>query len=221
MALRTPPRTCFGSIILLGMSSLRRFFSMAVRRGLLGLISGVLSCGMADSSMLYVVREQKTYDHIVWPGLVFAVIGILPISRLARDGWPRTAAALIASCAIYPIAWWIAASTTVHPGADMVAAFAFSGFLGSLVLASVLLFGRPGWARATGATVVVGTAIGGLMGLHLLAATKGLASSGSVDLVLGLYMVLWQAAVGTSLGRGVLPRPNNEALQATAAPPGS
>jgi hypothetical protein len=205
------------------MSSLRRFFNLAARRQLLGLISGVLSCGMADSSMLYVVREQKTYDHIVWPGLVFALIVILPISRLARYGWPRTAAALIASCGVYPIAWHIAASATVHPGAYMVAAFAFSGFLGSLVLASVLLFRRPGWVRATGATVVVGTAIGGLMGLHLLAATKGLASSGSVDLVLGLYMVLWQAAVGISLGRGVLPRPNKAAAPngGPATPPGN
>ena len=204
------------------MSSMRKVASRAVRRGLLGLVSGVLSCGMADSSMLYMVRTQKTYDHIVWPGLVFALIVILPISRLARDGWPRTAAALIASCGVYPIAWHIAALTTVHPGAYMVAAFAFSGFLGSLVLASVLFFGRPGWVRATGATVVVGTAIGGLMGVHLLAATKGVASSGSVDLVLGLYMVLWQVAVGTSLGRGVLPRPNKTAAPngGPATPPG-
>src|SRR5512137_1778702 len=179
------------------MSSLRRFFRLAMRWGLLGLVSGVLSCGMADSRILYVVREQKTFDHIVWPGLVFALIVILPISRSARDGWPRTAAALIASCAVYPIAWYIAASTTVHPRASMVAAFAFSGFLGSLVLASVLLFGRPGWVRATGATVVVGTAIGGLMGAHLLAATKGVVSLGSARDVLAVYMVLWQTAVGT------------------------
>jgi len=158
--------------------------------------------------MLYVVREQKTYDHIVWPGLVFALIVILPISRLARDGWPRTAAALITSCAVYPIAWYSAALTTFHPGAYMVAAFAFSGFLGSLVLASALLLGRPGWVRATGATVVVGTAIGGLMGVHLLAATKGGVAFGSVGDVLGVYMVLWQTGVGISLGRGVLPRSN-------------
>jgi hypothetical protein len=197
----------------LGMNFLRRFFRLAVRYGLLGLVSGVLSCGMADSSMLYVVREQKTYDHIVWPGLVFALIVILPISRLARDGWPRTAAALIASCAVYPIAWYIAALTTGHPSAYMVAAFAFSGFLGSLVLASVLLFGRSGWVRATGATVVVGTAIGGLMGAHLLAVTKGVVSLGSVGDVLAIYMVLWQAAVGTLLGRGVPAEPNK-----TAAP---
>ena len=75
-----------------------------MRWGLLGLVSGVLSCGMADSSMIYVERTQKTYDHIVWPGLVFALIVILPISRLARDDWPRAAAALIASSAVYPIA---------------------------------------------------------------------------------------------------------------------
>jgi len=195
------------------MSSLRTFFRFAARWGLLGLVSGVLSCGMVESRILYVVREQKTYDHIVWPGLVFALIVILPISRLARDAWPRTAAALIASCAVYPIAWYIAASTTVHLTAYMVAAFAFSGFLGSLVLAGVLLFGRPGWVRATGATVVVGAAIGGLMGAHLLAATKGMVSLGSARDVLAVYMVLWQAAVCTSLGRGVPAKPKEAAAQ--------
>ena len=93
----------------------------------------------------------------------------------------------------------------------MVAAFAFSGLLGSLVLASVLLFGRPGWVKATGVTVVVGTAIGGLLGVHLLAATKGVVSLGSAGDVLGVYMVLWQAGVGTSLGRGILPGPKKAA----------
>ncbi len=193
------------------MSSVRKLASWAVRWGPLGLVSGVLSCGMADSSSLYVVRYQKTYDHIVWPGLVFALIVILPISRLARDGWARTAGAMIASSAIYPIAWHIAASTAFHPKATMVAAFAFSGLLGSLVLASVLLFGRPVWVRATGVTVVVGTAIGAVFGVHLLAATKGVVSLGSTGDVLGLYMVLWQAGVGTSLGRGILQRPNKAA----------
>lgn len=191
-----------------GMSPVRELSSWAVRWGLLGLVSGVLSCGLADSSSLYLVRYQKTFDHIVWPGLVFALVVILPMSRLARDGWVRTAAALLTSCAIYPITWYIAASTTFPPGATMVAAFAFSGFLGSLVLASVLLFGRPGWVRTTGVTVVVGTAIGGLLGGHLLAATKGAISLGSAGDVLAIYMVLWQASVGTSLGRGILPRPN-------------
>jgi len=165
--------------------------------------------------MIYVVRAQKTYDHIVWPGLVFALIVILPISRLARDGWPRTAAALIASGAVYPIAWHIAASTVAHPGVSMVAAFAFSGFLGSLVLASALFFGRPRWVSVAGATVVAGTAIGGLMGVHLLATVKGVISLGSAGDILAAYMVLWQVAVGTSLGRGALPRPNK-----TAAPNG-
>ena len=193
------------------MSSERELASWAVRWGLVGLVSGVLSCGMADSRMLYVVRYQKTFDHIVWPGLVFALVVILPISRLAQDGWVRTSAALIASCAVYPIAWHIAASTTFHPRASMVAAFAFSGLLGSLVLASVLLFGRPGWVKATGVTVVVGTAIGGLLGVHLLAATKGVVSLGSAGDVLGVYMVLWQAGVGTSLGRGILPGPKKAA----------
>lgn len=193
------------------MNSMGKVTSWAARWGVLGLLSGVLSCGMADSRMLYVVREQKTYDHIVWPGLVFALIVILPMCRLAREGWPRTAVALIASSGIYPIAWHMAAWTTFHPGANMVAAFAFSGFLGSLVLASVLLFRRPGWLRFMGATAVVGTAVGGLMGVHLLATVKGVISLGSAGDVLAVYMVLWQAAVSASLGRGVLPRPKQTA----------
>jgi hypothetical protein len=204
------------------MGFMRKITSWAARWGVLGFVAGVLACGMADARMLYVVRAQKTYDHIVWPGLVFALIVILPISRLARDAWTRTAAALIASCGIYPIAWHIAAATTSHPGANMVAAFAFSGFLGSLVLAGVLLFGRPGWVRSMGATVVVGTAVGGLMGAHLLAAVKGLVSLVSAGDVLALYMVLWQAAVGTSLGRGILPRPDQTATpkRVSATSPG-
>ncbi len=101
----------------------------------------------------------------------------------------------------------------------MVAAFAFSGFLSSLVLASVLLFGRPHWVRAIGATVVVGTVIGGLMGAHLLAATKGVVSLGSARDVLAVYMVVWQAAVGASLGRGVPAKPNEAA--ATNGRPGA
>jgi hypothetical protein len=90
----------------------------------------------------------------------------------------------------------------------MVAAFAFSGFLGSLMLASLLLFGRPGWVRAAGATVVLGTAIGGLMGAHLLATMKGVVSLGSAGDILAAYMVLWQAAVSASLARGILPIPD-------------
>lgn len=83
-------------LIKLGLTSMRRAAIWAVRWGLLGLVAGVLSWGMADSRMIYGVRAQKTCDHIVWPGLVFALIVVLPISRLARDGWPRTAAAAIA-----------------------------------------------------------------------------------------------------------------------------
>jgi hypothetical protein len=183
----------------------RKLFSLAVRWGLLGLVSGLLSCAMTQSHIIYVVREQKTLDHIVWPGIVFAMIVLLPISRWAGDGWLRTAAALIASSAVYPIAWHIAASRTWHPGAYMVAAFAFSGFLGSFVLASVFLFRRPCWVRAACATVVLGTVIGGLMGVHLLAGMKGLPSLGSLGL--GVFMVVWQTVVGASLGRGVQSKP--------------
>lgn len=89
----------------------------------------------------------------------------------------------------------------------MVAAFAFSGFLGSLALASALFLGRPRWVSVAGATVAAGTAIGGLMGVHLLATVKGVVSLCSAGDILALYMVLWQAAVGASLGRGVLPTP--------------
>jgi hypothetical protein len=187
-----------------------------VRWGLLGLVSGVLSCVVSQSYLL--VHDQKTLDHIVWPGLVFALVVLLPLSRWAGDGWLRTAAALIASSAAYPIAWWIAASTTRHPGAYMVGAFAFSGFWGSLVLGSVFLFGRPGWVRAAGTTVVLGTVIGGLMGADLLAA----ASFHSGRDGLGVFMVVWQTVVGASLGRGIPARPNHAPAPTggPATPPG-
>ena len=189
-------------------TSVRKLFSVAVRWGLLGFVSGVLSCGMADSSLLYVVRAQKTIDHIVWPGLVFALVVLLPISRWAGDGWLRTAAALIVSSVVYPIAWHIAASGIGRSGLS-ISAFAFAGFLGSVVLASVFLFGRPGWVRAACATVVLGTVIGGLMGANLLAGMKGLPSLGSLGL--GVFMVVWQTVVAASLGRGVPARPNQDA----------
>jgi hypothetical protein len=187
----------------ISMNALHKYLRLAARWGLLGIISGVVSCVLADSRIIYLVREQKTYDHIVWPGLVFALFVILPVSRLARDGWPRTTAAIVASCAIYPVAWYIAASTTVHPNAFMVAAFTLAGFLGSFVLAGVLLFKRPDWVRATVATVIAGTAVGGLMGLHLLIATRGVVSYGSASDVLALYTVIWQAAVSMLLARSV------------------
>jgi hypothetical protein len=181
------------------MSILKRV-SMGVRWGVLGLVSGVLSCAMADSRLIYLAREQKTVDHIVWPGIVFALVVLLPMSRWAGDGWLRTTTALIASSAVYPIAWRIAAVSVVrHSALFMIASFACAGFLGSCVLASVCLFGRPRWGRAAVTTVILGTAVGGLMGAHLRAATTFL-SAGDV---LGLYMVLWQTAVGASLGRGV------------------
>ena len=80
-------------------------------------------------SQSYVLaHDQKTSEHIVWPRLVLALVVLLPLSRLAGDSWLRTAAALVASSAAYPITRWIAASTTRHPGPYMVGAFAFSGF---------------------------------------------------------------------------------------------
>jgi hypothetical protein len=166
-----------------------------------------------------VVRAQKTIDHIVWPGVVFALVVLLPISRWAGDGWLRTAAALIVSSVVYPIAWHIAASGIGRSGLS-ISAFAFAGFLGSGVLASVFLFGRPGWVRAACATVVLGTVIGGLMGANLLAGMKDLPSLGSLGL--GVFMVMWQTVVAASLGRGVPARPNKDAAPngGPATPPG-
>ena len=89
----------------------------------------------------------------------------------------------------------------------MVGAFAFSGFLGSWVLGSVFLFGRPGWVRAACTTIVLGSVIGGLMGADLLAA--GAYHSGRAGL--GVFMVVWQTVVGASLGRGIPARPNHAA----------
>jgi hypothetical protein len=156
------------------------------------------------------VREQKTLDHIVWPGMVFALVVLLPISRWAGDGWLRTAAALIASSAVYPIAWHAAVSGIRRSAPFMIASFAFAGFLGSFVLASVFLFGRPRWARAACATVILGTAVGGFMGAHLRAAMTFVSARD----VLGLYMVVWQTAVGASLGRGVRVR-SSQLVEAT------
>ena len=192
------------------MNSVLKRASLAVRWGFLGLVSGLLSCVMSQSHIIYVVREQKTLDHIVWPGMVFAMVVLLPISRWAGDGWLRTAAALIASSAVYPIAWHAAVSGIHRSAPFMIAAFAFAGFLGSFVLASVFLFGRPRWVRAACATVILGTAVGGLMGAHLRAAMT-FVSAGDV---MGLYMVVWQTAVGASLGRGVRVR-SSQLVEAT------
>ena len=201
------------------MNSVFKRASLTVRWGLLGLVSGVLSCLMSQSRMIYVVREQKTLDHIVWPGMVFALVVLLPISRWAGDGWLRTTAALIASSAVYPIAWRIAAVSGIRRSAPfMIAAFAFAGFLGSFVLASVFLFGRPRWVRAACATVILGTVIGGFMGAHLRAAMTGIGSPLSARDGLGLFMAVWQTVVGASLGRGVPVRPN-QSVEATNRDP--
>ncbi len=185
----------------------------AMRWGVLGLVSGVLSCIISQSFII--VRDQKTLDHIIWPGFIFALVVLLPLSRLAGDGWRRTAAALISSSLIYPIAWWIAASTTPHPGASMVGAFTCSGLLGSSVLAGAVLFGRQRWLRAAIRTVALGTLIGALMGAHLLAETSGMRLLGTGD-GLGVFLVLWQTVVSASLGRGVLPGSGNADAQSNS-----
>jgi hypothetical protein len=173
------------------------------RWALLGLVSGVLSCTLSQSHLIYLTREQKTLDHIVWPGLVFALVVLLPMSRRAGDRWPRTAAALLASSLVYPLSWRIAAVSVSRNSAPLtLVSFTAAGLLGASVLAAAFLFGRPRCGRAAVTTVVAGTAFGGLMGAQLLAApTFGTASD-----VLGIYMVLWQAAVAASLGRAVSPR---------------
>ena len=154
---------------------------------------------MSQSWIIYVVRLQKTLDHIVWPGIVFALVVLFPVSRWAGDGWLRTAAALIASSAVYPIAWHIAVLGIGHSAGFMIATFALAGFLGSLVLASVFLFGRPRWAKSAFATVILGTLIGGLMGAHLCGALTFVSARDG----LGVFMVVWQTAAGASLGLGV------------------
>jgi hypothetical protein len=185
------------------MNSGLKWESLTVRAGLLGFVSGVLSCAMVESNLIYIVRLQKTVDNMVWPGIVFALVVLFPISRWAGDAWLRTAAALIASSAVYPVTFVIAVRSFGSSWVFMIAAFAFAGFLGSFVLAGVLLFGRPGWGRAAFATVVLGVVVGGLMGANLRAAMSGVPLPFSAIDGLGLFMVLWQALVGASLGRGI------------------
>ena len=193
--------------------------SLTVRAGLLGFVSGVLSCEMAESNIIYIVRLQKTVDNMVWPGIVFALVVLFPISRWARDAWLRTVAALIASSAVYPITFQIAVRGLGSSWVFMIAAFAFAGLLGSFVLVGVLLFGRPGWGRAACATVVLGAVVGGLMGANLRAAMYGVHWPLSAIDGLALFMVLWQVVVGASLGRGMQGRPNRpvEAAGATGS----
>jgi hypothetical protein len=182
------------------MSSLLNRAGMTLRWGLVGLVSGLLSCAMAQSRVLYLTREQKTIDHIVWPGVVFALVVLLPMSRWAADAWLQTTLTLLASAAVYPIAWQIAAISTIRPSNPaMIPSFTIAGLLGSAVLASVLLWGRPHWLKSASTTVILGAAVGLLMGAHLLLAP----SHNTTGTVLGVYMVLWQTLVACSLGRGV------------------
>jgi hypothetical protein len=183
--------------------------SLTVRAGLLGLISGTLSCLLVESRIIYVAREQKTFDHVVWPGLVFALVVLLPISRWAGDSWLRIVAVLIASSVVYPIAWRIAVPSTDGPSswALMIAEFALAGCLGSFVLSSMLLFRRPCGVRTSLATVVLGAAVGGLMGANLWAALSVVHWPIRVRDALGSTLVLWQTVVGASLGWGVQASP--------------
>ena len=196
-----------------GLNSGLKHASLTLRAGLLGLVSGTLSCLLVESRIIYVAREQKTYDHVVWPGLVFALVVLFPISRWAGDAWARIAGVLIASSAVYPIAWRIAAPSTAGPSswALMIAEFALAGFLGSFVLSSALLFRRPCWVRTAIAAVVLGAVVGGLMGANLRAAMTVVHWPVSARDALGLGVVLWQVVVGASLGWGVQARPERVA----------
>jgi hypothetical protein len=192
--------------------------SLTLRSGLLGLLSGTLSCLLVESRILYVAREQKTYDQVVWPGLAFGLIVLFPISRWAGDAWARSAGVLIASSVVYPIAWRVAVPSTAGPSswALMIAEFVLAGFLGSFVLSSALLFRRPCWVRSAVATVLLGAAVGGLMGANLRAAITVAHWPVSARDALGLSVVLWQAVVGASLGSGVQARPKNEVAAGTS-----
>lgn len=183
------------------MISVLRCAHWAVRWGLLGFVSGLLSCVMSQSYI--VVRDQRTLDHIIWPGMVFAVVVLLPVSRWAGDGWLRTTVAIVASSAIYPITWQIAASGIRRSGPYMIAVFTLAGFLGSFVLAGVFLIGRPRWLRSACTTVILGTVIGGLMGAQLRAAMNGINFLFLARDGLAVFTVVWQAVVSASLARGV------------------
>ncbi len=180
-------------------------FRPTLRAGLLGLISGVLSCLLVESRILYVPREQKTYDHVVWPGLVFAVVVLVPLSRWAGDGCKRIATVLIASSAVYPLAWRIATAGLAGPSSRAVVTgeFALAGFVGSGVLSSVFLSRRPGWLGSAAATVVIGAVTGGLTGANVWAAIAVSHWPVPVRDALGLTIVVWQTVVGASLARGV------------------
>lgn len=175
--------------------------ALGARWGCVGLVSGLLSCAMVESRLIYLAREQKTLDHVVWPGIVFALVVLLPMCRRGRESWARTAAALVASSAIYPIAWRIATEPTMRRAAatDTILAFGLAGLLGSFVVASVLLAGRPGWVKSVVGAAVPGTLIGGLMGAHLCGAQIFVSARDG----LGLLLIAWQAAAGYALGRGV------------------
>ncbi len=198
------------------MISALRCANWAARWGILGFVSGLLSCVMSQSYI--VVRNQRTLDHIIWPGMVFAVVVLVPISRCAGDGWLRTVAAIVASSAIYPITWQIAASGIRRSGPYMIAVFTLAGFLGSFVLAGVFLTGKPRWLRSACTTVILGTVIGGLMGAQLRAAMSGINLLFLARDGLAVFMVVWQAVVSASLARGV-PVPCNQPAATTGTVP--
>ena len=165
---------------------------------------------LVESRIIYVAREQKTYDHVVWPGLVFELVVLFPISRLAGDSWSRIVAVPVASSVAYPVAWRIAAPGSAGP-ALMIAEFAFAGFLRSFVLSGVLLLRRPCGVMTAIATVILGAAVGGLMGANLRATMTVVHWPVTTHDALGLSVVLWQAVVGASLGWGVQRRPKRDA----------
>ena len=166
------------------------------------------------SLTFYWCTTKRPWIILSGPGLVFALVVLLPLSRWAGDGWLRTAAALIASSAVYPIAWWIAASSTGRSGSihgwclRILRVLGLIG-VGERVLVRTARLGEGclcdrsswhchWWVDGRGSACRDGSAILGSLGL-------------------GVFMVVWQTVVGASLGRGVPARPNKP-LHRMAAP---
>ena len=175
---------------------------------LLGFISGALS----SATMLLRVPGLNESPVIWLPGLVFGLSVLLPLSLRMQDRWLRTTAAVVTSSVVYPIAHRVAADSAInHSTGYMVAAIAFSGFLGSSALAGSFLPGRPRWGSSTAWTISVGTLVGAASGAILLVPSY----HPSISFRLAVILIVWQTAVAASLGRGTLTMPN-KSVQATA-----
>ena len=180
---------------------------------LLGLISGALS----SATMLLRVPGLNGSPVDWLPGLVFGFSVILPLSLRIHDPWLRTAAAIVVSSVVYPIAHRVAADSAIdHSTGYIVAAVAFSGLLGSSALAGAFLAGRPRWASSAAWTISVGTLFGAASGASLLLPSY----HPSIGFRLAVILIVWQTAVAASLGRGTLTMPNKPDGANRRQPPG-